>query len=310
MRHEARFSVIFPAGSLSTAQVGDFEKTCHRYGLAVNLPLRNDGFGNIVASSGLSLQDAQMLRRQISSLGYNVDVINDNSDEQSIKAASSSPDTRVVGSDSFVDHHHDSISEMTSDAWMSLEMEPLDLGLSDGGQLSNSPTFTGEDWLKPDEPSQTLSVSAKDLLKVLNSLSSEQLETVSRDHEDEDEDDDDSAASRERDVEMVAQARDRAAKKAESEALERKRQASEQIEAQAKRDAEQSHAQSLESAAQLEQAASYGTVSSQANRQTKKPAFAAMLWIALIVVVICLVIVAIGLVSPNPIIDTLLMPIQ
>lgn len=306
MRHEARFSVIFPAGSLSTAQVGDFEKTCHRYGLSVNLPLRNDGFGNIVASSGLSLQDAQMLRRQISSLGYNVDVINDNSDEQSIKAASSSPDTRVVGADSFIDQRHDSIGEITSDAWMSLEMEPLDLGLSDGGQLSDSPTFTGEDWLKPDEPSRTLSVSAKDLLKVLNSLSSEQLEAVPRNGEEADEADQSSEMSHEREAEMVAEARARASQRASAALPERQRKPSQPFQNVPKRASESGELKASSRHLEVERSGGSLTVLSQAQ----KPAFAALLWIALLVVILCLIIVVIGFISPNPIIDTLLMPIE
>ena len=80
MKHEAKFSVIMPGGNFSTAQIETFEKTAQRYGLSIALPLRSGGSGCLILASGLSLRDAQLLRRQVAGLGYPADVVSDTSE--------------------------------------------------------------------------------------------------------------------------------------------------------------------------------------------------------------------------------------
>ncbi|MCL2325963.1 MAG: hypothetical protein FWC40_05635 [Proteobacteria bacterium] len=163
MNREAKFSVVLPSGSLSTSQLAAFEETCHRYGLALHLPLRANNTGDTVAATSLSLRDAQLLRRQIAGLGYSVDVVG-----ETMKTATRSPklpDTVVVGRDSYDAYEPgDPVSDITTDAWSSLEVPAMDLDLNDGGQLEESAKWSGDNWLRPDE-SKTLSINAQDILK-------------------------------------------------------------------------------------------------------------------------------------------------
>lgn len=158
MKHEAKFSVIVPCEQFSSEQMEMFEAMAQRYGLPIDLPLRSDGHGNFVAARGLNLRDAQGLRRQISSLGYPADVVNDAS--EATRVSSSTPDTLVVDAIDVDFDTQDPVSEITADAWSSLEMPSLDLGLFDGSETdldasnSNNP-----------KDENTLSLSAMDLFK-------------------------------------------------------------------------------------------------------------------------------------------------
>lgn len=158
MKHEAKFSVIVPCEQFSSEQMEMFEAVAQRYGLPIVLPLRSDGHGNFVAARGLNLRDAQGLRRQISSLGYPADVVNDAS--EATRVSSSNPDTLVVDAIDVDFDTQDPVSEITADAWSSLEMPSLDLGLFDGSETdldaSNSNNSKDEN---------TLSLSAMDLFK-------------------------------------------------------------------------------------------------------------------------------------------------
>lgn len=159
MKHETKFSVIVPCEQFTSEQAEVFETVAQRYGLSIDLPLRSDGHGNFIAARGLNLRDAQGLRRQISSLGYPADVVNVAS--EATRVGSSTPDTLVVDAVDVDFDTQDPVSEITADAWSSLEMPSLDLGLFDGSETDvESPS--GSSKLKDDG---TLSVSATDLFK-------------------------------------------------------------------------------------------------------------------------------------------------
>lgn len=159
MKHEAKFSVIVPCEQFTSEQAEVFETVAQRYGLSIDLPLRSDGHGNFIAARGLNLRDAQGLRRQISSLGYPADVVNDTSEATRVR--SSTPDTLVVDAVDVDFDTQDPVSEITADAWSSLEMPSLDLGLFDGSE-TDVESSTGANKFKDDG---TLSVSATDLFK-------------------------------------------------------------------------------------------------------------------------------------------------
>ena len=168
MKHEAKFSVIMPGGNFSTAQIETFEKTAQRYGLSIALPLRSGGSGCLILASGLSLRDAQLLRRQVAGLGYPADVVSDASEStRANDVPLQSSNTLVVELGEALDHDSaDPVSDITSDAWSSLEIPQLDLGLSDGDDIGDDPKWKKENWLRPAATEQTLSISAKELLKV------------------------------------------------------------------------------------------------------------------------------------------------
>ena len=115
MKHEAKFSVIVPCEQFSSEQMEMFEAMAQRYGLPIDLPLRSDGHGNFVAARGLNLRDAQGLRRQISSLGYPADVVNDAS--EATRVSSSTPDTLVVDAIDVDFDTQNPVSEITADAF-------------------------------------------------------------------------------------------------------------------------------------------------------------------------------------------------
>lgn len=160
MKQVAKFSVIVPADHFSAEQIEIFETTAQRYGLPITLPLRADGYGNLIISQGMSLRDAQVLRRHISGLGYPADVVNDTSETPRVSNAVS--DTLVVDAIDADFETQDAVSDIAADAWSSLEMPSLDLGLFDGDE-SNDSSLPSSDGAKEEK---TLSLSAMDLFKV------------------------------------------------------------------------------------------------------------------------------------------------
>lgn len=160
MKQVAKFSVIVPADHFSAEQIEIFETTAQRYGLPITLPLRADGYGNLIISQGMSLRDAQVLRRHISGLGYPADVVNDTSEPPRVSNAVS--DTLVVDAIDADFETQDAVSDIAADAWSSLEMPSLDLGLFDGDE-SNDSSLPSSDGAKEEK---TLSLSAMDLFKV------------------------------------------------------------------------------------------------------------------------------------------------
>lgn len=169
MKQEAKFSVILPAGNYSAAQIETFEQTAQKYGLPVSLPLRSDRSGNIIVAPGMTLREAQMLRRQVSGCGFPADVVSDAEQARNALQVNEpvSMDTVVVEFDDVPSFDHmDPIADMTSDAWSSLEMpSSLDLGLSDGADLDENHDWKGEAWLAPEPSAKSLSISAADILK-------------------------------------------------------------------------------------------------------------------------------------------------
>ena len=173
MKHEAKFSVILPAGNYASAQIETFEQLAIRYNLPVNLPLNVDRAGNLIVASALSLRDAQLLRRQVAGLGFPADCVSDASESQLLAPKDASIDTLVVGALDVPDPTTDSIGDLTSDAWSSLEMpSSLDLGLSDAADVSGVGRWNESNWLEPDDSAipqetptkeSTLGMSAMDL---------------------------------------------------------------------------------------------------------------------------------------------------
>ena len=141
--HEAKFSVILPAGDMTQAQIETFEETATRNGLAVTLPLRSDAEGNLVVSSGLSLRNAQLLRRQVAGYGFTADVVSDASEKEKKQDAISAglmPEIPAGKND-----------------WETLELPTsLDLGLSndDVSNADSGERFGGTGWLNPGEGSE------------------------------------------------------------------------------------------------------------------------------------------------------------
>lgn len=158
MKHEAKFSVIIPANDFTATQIDAFEETTQRYGIPVNLPLRSDGHGNLIAASKLTLRDAQHLRRQIAGCGFPADVVSDSAEATRVSDVEmQSLDTLVVDLADADYVPEDSLSDMASDAWASIDMPSLDLGLGDDDNLSNAQS----------NGNKTLSLSAHDILKVV-----------------------------------------------------------------------------------------------------------------------------------------------
>lgn len=169
MKQEAKFSVILPAGNYSAAQIETFEQTAQKYGLPVALPLRSDKAGNLVVATGMTLREAQMLRRQVAGCGFPADVISDVADNMHNAIKSSEPvslDTVVVDLEDVPSiNSMNAVADITSDAWSSLEMpSSLDLGLSDGANLDDGADWKGEAWLAPETSPKTMSMSALDIL--------------------------------------------------------------------------------------------------------------------------------------------------
>ena len=169
MKQEAKFSVILPAGNYSAAQIETFEQTAQKYGLPVALPLRSDKAGNLVVATGMTLREAQMLRRQVAGCGFPADVISDVAESMRKAMKSDEPvslDTVVVDLDDVPSiNSMNAVADITSDAWSSLEMpSSLDLGLSDGANLDDGADWKGEAWLAPETSPKTMSMSALDIL--------------------------------------------------------------------------------------------------------------------------------------------------
>ena len=171
MKHEAKFSVILPADNFTSAQIETFEQTAIRYKLPVTLPVHADSKGNLVISSDLSLREAQMLRRQVAGLGFPADVIS--SVNELSDSNNTNPDTLVVNLAGVSGNNSgNTVGDMTSDAWASLELpSSMDLGLSDGAEISKEAHWSGENWLNPEDSNpnpaeRTLSLNAHELLKV------------------------------------------------------------------------------------------------------------------------------------------------
>ncbi len=175
MKHEAKFSVVLPAANYTSAQIETFEQTVSRYGLSVRLPLGTDANGNLVVSSGLSLREAQMLRRQVATCGFPADVTSDASQANQENLQPVSLDTLVVDLDKVPEMGNvDPVSEITSDAWASLEVPSLDIGLGGADVFDDNAEWNGDDWLSPDSTGErTLSLSAVDLLAVAQNSAKE-----------------------------------------------------------------------------------------------------------------------------------------
>lgn len=181
MKHEAKFSVILPAGNYASAQIESFEQLAIRYNLPVTLPLNTDRAGNLIVASSLSLRDAQLLRRQVAGLGFPADCVSDASESQLLASKDSAINTRVVGALDVPEQPTDSIGDLTSDAWSSLEMpSSLDLGLSDAADVSGVGRWNESNWLEPDDSAipeetptkeSTLGMSAMDLFAAAQSAS-------------------------------------------------------------------------------------------------------------------------------------------
>ncbi len=182
MKHEAKFSVILPAGGCSETQLETFEKNAPRYGLTVTQPLVRDDAGNVIVSSGLSLRDAQMLRRRVACCGFPADVVSDSA--EATTGNDITEITTLMGGKSPVKRAGTStetptMTNMSPDALDGLAMpSSLDLGLSDGDLFSVSTEekkdWSGEDWLNPDTTlsGRTMSISAVDLLNAASGTGS------------------------------------------------------------------------------------------------------------------------------------------
>lgn len=167
MKHEAKFSVILPAGSFKSSQTEAFEQAVQHYSIPAKLPLYTDSKGNYVVSSGLCLRDAQLLRRQVSGCGFPADVISDSAEAASAAAAKATELKELKSELSNVNVDSLKIdSDLPSDAWGSMELpSSLDLGLNDGEDLEKKADWSGENWLSPDMSEHTLSVSAEVLMQ-------------------------------------------------------------------------------------------------------------------------------------------------
>ena len=130
MAHEAKFSVILPAASFSKSRIEEFEEKALHYQLPIILPLQTDANDNLVVASGMSLRDAQALRRKVSECGYTADVISDATQPAQDDFQDDEINTLVLGEHMI--SPEDSVGDMASDAWDNLEMPDLDLGLSEG----------------------------------------------------------------------------------------------------------------------------------------------------------------------------------
>ena len=177
MANEAKFSVIFSASGITNAQIETFEETAQRNNLPVSLPLRSDAKGNLIISSGMTLRNAQILRRQIVGYGFSADVVSDSvNTPKPNQNSDGSPTTLVVELNSI----EPKTSEQPSASWGSMDMPSLDLGLSDGDILDGGESdWSGDNWLSPDESaSRTLSVNAQDLLEVARGAEQFDLEDL------------------------------------------------------------------------------------------------------------------------------------
>ena len=132
MKYDARFSVVLPLSSLDSNRLDSFEEMCQRYKLAVDLPISLNQRGDLyIVSSGLSLRDAQMLRRQIAGIGFPADVIADEVNGEE-KVTTSSLNTLVVGSDVFEANRPEDVGDIMSSAWENLEIPATeDVNLDD-----------------------------------------------------------------------------------------------------------------------------------------------------------------------------------
>lgn len=176
MTLEATFAVVVPAGGLSPHQRQQFEHYCVEHCIEIQLPMRTDAKGNAIVARGLTLQDAQILRRQVSVLGYSVDVISDAAAQyphQNAQVEEPSLDTLVVELEGFKTRGDgEDAADLAADAWSSLEMDSIDLGLEAGKDADRS-RWSGEHWMKLNDSSQTLSVSARQLLNEVEKATDE-----------------------------------------------------------------------------------------------------------------------------------------
>ena len=163
MKYDARFSVVLPASSLASNRLDSFEKMCQRYKLAVELPIILNRQGDMyVVSSGLSLRDAQMLRRQIAGLGFPADVTADEENTED-HITTSSLNTLVVGSDAFDSHRPEDAGDIMSSAWESLELPAADSVDADD-LVARTPEMLIED---ENANGSTKGVSLMDLMKAV-----------------------------------------------------------------------------------------------------------------------------------------------
>ena len=163
MKYDARFSVVLPASSLASNRLDSFEKMCQRYKLAVELPIILNRQGNMfVVSSGLSLRDAQMLRRQIAGLGFPADVMADEESTED-RITTSSLNTLVVGSDAFDSHRPEDAGDIMSSAWESLELPAAD-SIDADELVARTPEMLVED---ENVNGSTKGVSLMDLMKAV-----------------------------------------------------------------------------------------------------------------------------------------------
>ena len=163
MANEAKFSVILPAASFSKSRIEEFEKEALHYNLPVTLPLQTDSNDNTIVASGLSLRDAQLLRRKVAECGYTVDVVSDAAQRASDLFKDGDSNTQVLGEQLM--QAAESVGDISSEAWDNLEMPNLDLGLSDGAEV--------EDWHAVSASERTQSVSLFELLQAAQSAQSE-----------------------------------------------------------------------------------------------------------------------------------------
>ncbi len=159
MASEAKFSVILPAASFSKSRIEEFEKEALHYNLPVTLPLQTDSGDNIIVASGLSLRDAQVLRRKVAECGYTADVVSDAAQRASELFKDGESNTQVLGEQLM--QAAESVGDISSEAWDNLEMPNLDLGLSDGAEV--------EDWHAVSASERTQSVSLFELLQAAQS---------------------------------------------------------------------------------------------------------------------------------------------
>lgn len=168
MKHEAKFSVILPAGSFTPNQTEAFEQAVQHYSIPAKLPLYADSKGNFVVSSGLCLRDAQLLRRQVSGCGFPADVVSDAAEAAAAVTLPKAPSLKSIANE-LSNVNVDTLNvdcDLPSDAWGSMELpSSLDLGLNDGEDLDKKSDWSGENWLSPDVSEHTLSVSAEVLLQ-------------------------------------------------------------------------------------------------------------------------------------------------
>lgn len=181
MKHEAKFSVILPAGSFTPSQTEAFEQAVQHYSIPAKLPLYADSKGNFVVSSGLCLRDAQLLRRQVSGCGFPADVVSDAAEAAAAVTLPKAPSLKSIANE-LSNVNVDTLNvdcDLPSDAWGSMELpSSLDLGLNDGEDLDKKSDWSGENWLSPDESEHTLSVSAEVLLQKAKESADEEQDTT------------------------------------------------------------------------------------------------------------------------------------